>query len=81
LEVAPPGYATIVVFFVGVRELFNGVLRRGDLRRFLRGRLRLRRARISLGELEDVPVYTADVKLLKRVGGKVLRHISGYESP
>jgi predicted nucleic acid-binding protein len=37
-------------------------------------------AYLSLGEIEDVPVYTADVKLIKKVGGGVLRHISGYES-
>jgi predicted nucleic acid-binding protein len=40
-----------------------------------------RAAYLSLGEIEDVPVYTADVKLIKKVGGGVLRHISGYESP
>jgi predicted nucleic acid-binding protein len=36
-------------------------------------------AYLSLGELEDLPVYTADVRLIKKVGGGVLKHISGYE--
>jgi len=35
---------------------------------------------LSLGELEGVPVYTADEKLIKRVGGAVLRHISEYKA-
>lgn len=38
-------------------------------------------ANLSLGELEGIPVYTSDSRLIKRVGGSVLRHISGYESP
>jgi predicted nucleic acid-binding protein len=36
-------------------------------------------AYLSLGELEDMPVYTADVKLIKKVGGGILKHISDYE--
>jgi predicted nucleic acid-binding protein len=32
----------------------------------------------SLGELLDVPVYTADTRLMDRVVGGVLRHISNY---
>ena len=35
---------------------------------------------LSLGELEEMPVYTADARLIKRVGGDVLRHISDYSS-
>jgi len=36
-------------------------------------------AYLSLGELEDMRVYTADVRLIKKVGGGVLKHISDYE--
>lgn len=36
---------------------------------------------LSLGELEGALVYTADVKLMNRVGGDVLKHISDYKSP
>ena len=35
---------------------------------------------LSLGELEEVPVYTADARLIKRVAGDVLKHISSYGS-
>ena len=35
---------------------------------------------LSLGELEEIPVYTADARLIKKVGGDVLRHISNYGS-
>ena len=38
-------------------------------------------AYISLGELEGVPVYTADERLIRRVGDGVLRHISSYRVP
>ena len=37
-------------------------------------------AYLSLGELEDMPVYTADEKLLRKIGGDRLRHISSYKS-
>jgi predicted nucleic acid-binding protein len=37
-------------------------------------------AYLSLGEIDDVRVYTADLKLIRKVGGGVLRHISGYET-
>ena len=37
-------------------------------------------AYLSLGELEEVSVYTADVKLMNRVGGDVFKHISSYKS-
>jgi predicted nucleic acid-binding protein len=37
-------------------------------------------AYLSLGELDGVSVYTADVKLMNRVGGDVLKHISSYKS-
>ncbi|MGD0805429.1 MAG: type II toxin-antitoxin system VapC family toxin [Candidatus Bathyarchaeia archaeon] len=37
-------------------------------------------AYLSLGELEGESVYTADVKLMKRVGGDVLKHISNYKT-
>jgi predicted nucleic acid-binding protein len=33
---------------------------------------------LSLGELLDAPVYTADTRLMDRVGGGVLRRISSY---
>jgi len=33
---------------------------------------------LSLGELLEVPVFTADSRLMGRVGGGVLRHISDY---
>jgi predicted nucleic acid-binding protein len=33
---------------------------------------------LSLGELDDLPVYTADEKLIRKVGGSILRHISNY---
>ena len=35
---------------------------------------------ISLGELEEMPVYTANARLIKKVGGDILRHISDYGS-
>ncbi len=35
---------------------------------------------LSLGELHEIPTYTADKKLLSRVGGGMLRHISKYTS-
>ena len=34
---------------------------------------------ISLGEMEGSPVYTADERLMRRVGSGVLRHISSYD--
>jgi predicted nucleic acid-binding protein len=37
-------------------------------------------AYLSLGELDGVSVYSADVKLMNRVGGDVLKHISSYKS-
>ena len=33
---------------------------------------------LSLGELEDLSVYTADAKLIRKVGGSILKHISSY---
>ena len=37
-------------------------------------------AYLSLGELEGIPVYTADEKLLRKVGGETLRHVSSYKT-
>jgi predicted nucleic acid-binding protein len=37
-------------------------------------------AYLALGELENIPVHTADEKLLKKVGGETLRHVSNYNS-
>ena len=37
-------------------------------------------AYLSLGELDDVPVYTADLKLIRKVGVGVLKPISSYEA-
>jgi predicted nucleic acid-binding protein len=33
---------------------------------------------LSLGELDDLLVYTADEKLIRKVGGNILKHISSY---
>jgi len=35
---------------------------------------------LSLGELEGVPVFTAEARLIKKVGGDVLKHLSSYGS-
>jgi predicted nucleic acid-binding protein len=37
-------------------------------------------AYLALGELDRMPVYTADIKLIRKVGGDVLRHISSYKA-
>jgi len=35
-------------------------------------------AYISLGQIREIPVYTADRRLMKRVGDECIRHISTY---
>jgi len=35
---------------------------------------------LSLGELEDAQVYTADMKLIEKARNTCLKHISGYHS-
>ena len=37
-------------------------------------------AYLTLGEVEKIPVYTADEKLLKKVGGDTLKPVSSYIS-
>ena len=33
---------------------------------------------LTLGEIENMPVYTADEKLIKKVNSETLKHISSY---